>query len=97
MLYAPGYLHIRGVREPRGIRLVSYDPLIDEPVQNCGVAFCFSIHKHLVPAERAYFAQQDNVALHASRDLIQQLLTSRTHRRERQQRSGQHVAAMVAH
>ena len=80
----------RRTRESRRFRFIPHDPLVDQTVQNLGVAFRLAVHELLVTAQDAHFAQQYDVALDAGGDAVDDFL--RRHRprgRQRQQGTSQ--------
>ena len=58
----------------RDVRLGSYDPLVDEAVQNLSVSFSLAIEELLVTGEGVNVAQEDDVVFDARDDAVHNFL-----------------------
>jgi len=86
------------VGETRNIGLGSHYPLIDQPVENLGIGFRFSVKELLVPAEQPNVAQEDDVVLNPRGNAVHDLLQCRQFRRIRhEQRNQKNSTRQPAH
>ena len=54
---------------------VSHDPLVDQTIQNLGIALGLAIDELLVTCKHAYIAEQNDVVFHAGRYAVDDFLS----------------------
>src|SRR5262249_51189782 len=64
-------------RSTGDVRFVAHDPLIDQAVQNFGIALGLAFDEQLITRKKTNVTQKNDVALDARHDAVEQLLTGK--------------------